>query len=129
MNRINYLESLPINEIAKRGDAPPKNAVPFSGYPRQHPLEKNKIILVYEPLGQNPAVLEFLLDDVLFVEDVPSAVTETGESLPLVKLWIRRGAHGVIMEPFEVDEPARFILKTKEFKERFLQQRAAGEKT
>ena len=125
MRAMNYLESLPLNEIARREGGPPKDGVPFTGYPRQHPTEKNKLILVYEPLGQSPAVLEFLLEDVLFVEEVHSAVTEAGEGLPLVKLWIRRGAHGVLMEPFEVDEPVQFASKAREFRERFLQHRAA----
>jgi hypothetical protein len=125
MSAMNYLESLPLNEIARREGGPPKDGVPFTGYPRQHPAEKNKLILVYEPLGQSPAVLEFLLEDVLFVEEVHSAVTESGEGLPLVKLWIRRGAHGVLMEPFEVDEPVQFAGKAREFRERFIQHRAS----
>jgi hypothetical protein len=118
-----YLESLPLNEIAKYSKGPPKSGVPFTGYPRQHPAEKNKLILVYDPLGDNPAVIEFLLDDVLYVEELHSAVTESGEGVPLVKLWIRRGAHGVILEPFEVDEPVKFIQKTEEFRTAFLRRR------
>jgi inorganic pyrophosphatase len=123
MSISNYLESLPLNEIAKYSEGPPKNGVPFSGYPQQHPTEKDKIILVYDPLGANPAVIEFMLDDVLHVEEVHSAVTESGKGMPLVKLWIRKGAHGVILEPFEVDEPVKFIQKTKEVQENFLRRR------
>ena len=126
MSAMNYLESLPLNEIARREGGPPKDGAPFTGYPRQHPSEKHKLILVYEPLGQNPAVLEFLLEDVLLVEEVPSAVTESGEGLPLVKLWIRRGAHGVFLEPFEVTEPVQFAQRAQEFRERFPGQRAAS---
>ncbi|MDR0718579.1 MAG: hypothetical protein LBF78_03010 [Treponema sp.] len=118
-NRYSYLESVPLNEIAKYNESPPKNGVPFAGYPRQHPSEKNKIILVYDPLGANPAIMEFKLEDILFVEDVHSAVTEAGEGVPLVKLWVRRGAHGVLMEPFEVDEPIKILQKNKEFREAF----------
>jgi hypothetical protein len=123
-----YLESLPLNEIARYSKGPPKGGVPFTGYPRQHPAEKNKLILVYDPLGANPAVIEFMLDDVLYVEEVHSAVTEAGEGVPLVKLWIRRGAHGVILEPFEVDEPVNFIQKTEEFRESFLRRRSEDQK-
>jgi hypothetical protein len=118
-----YLESLPLNEIAKYPEGPPRNGAVFTGYPRQHPAEKNKIILVYDPLGENPAVLEFLLDDVLYVEELHSAVTESGEGVPLVKLWVRKGARGVILEPFEVDEPVKFIQKTEEFRKNFLKSR------
>jgi hypothetical protein len=65
-------------------------------------------------------VMEFRLEDVIFIEELHSAVTESGEGVPLIKLWIRRGARGVVLEPFEVDEPIRFIHKTREFREKFL---------
>jgi inorganic pyrophosphatase len=122
----NYLESLPINKITKYPGGPPKNALSFTGYPQQHPAEKNKLILVHDPLGNNPALLEFKLDDILFVEDVLQAVTESGEGVPLVKLWIRRGAHGMFLEPFEVDEPVRFIEMRGEFRERFVKQQESS---
>ena len=115
------LEALPSSGIAKYAKTPPKDAISFSGYPRQHPSEKNKLILVYDPLGIHPSVLEFKMDDVLYVEEAHSAVTESGEGVPLVKLWIRKGAHGVILEPFEVNEPMQFAGKSVEIKERFLQ--------
>ena len=117
-----YLEYLPINKIAKYSGKHPKDGVAFMGYPQQHPTEKNKLILVYDPLGKNPAILEFKLDDVLFVEDLPQAVTEKGEGIPLVKLWIRRGAHGMLLEPFEVDESISFLELRREQKERFEKQ-------
>jgi hypothetical protein len=120
MNNFSYLETLPLNKITKYAGGPPKNTIPFTGYPRQHPSEKNKLILVYDPLGPHPVVLEFKIDDVLFLEEVHSAVTETGEGIPLIKLWVRKGAHGVILEPFEVDEPVLFTKKTAEIRERFL---------
>ncbi|MDR0511723.1 MAG: hypothetical protein LBG93_01275 [Treponema sp.] len=103
-----YLESLPINKITKYSSGHQKSAVPFVGYPKQHPTEKSKIILIYEPLGDNPAVLEFKLDDITRIEEVSQAVTEQGEGIPMIKLWVRRGAHGMFLEPFEVSEPARF---------------------
>ena len=119
MTPTSFLESLPLNEITKYSKLP-KNGVPFTGYPQQHPVEKDKLILVYDPLGANPMVMEFKLEDVLSVYELHSAVTETGEGIPLIKLWIRRGSRGVLLEPFEVDEPIRFIHKTREFREKFL---------
>ena len=119
-----YLESLPINKIAKYSDSYQKNALPFTGYPQQHPTEKNKIIMVYDPLGNCPAVLEFKLDDVLYVEEVSQAVTERGEGIPLIKLWIRKGAHGMFLEPFEVDDSVNFFEAHRELKERIAKQRA-----
>jgi hypothetical protein len=124
MNSVNYLETLPINKIAKYTGRPPKDAVSFSGFPRQHPSEKDKLILVYDPLGSNPVVLEFKFEDVLFVEDMHSAVTTSGEGVPLVKLWVRKGAHGMILEPFEVEDPLQFTDKSQNLRDRFLKGQA-----
>jgi len=115
-----FLESLPNNKIAKYSKTPPKGGVPFVGHPRQHPIENDKLILIYDPAGVNPMVMEFKLADVLFIEELHSAVTETGESIPMVKLWMRKGARGIILEPFEVDDPIQFIQKNREFREKFL---------
>ena len=115
-----YLEMLPLSGIAKY-EGQQKDAIPFAGSPRQHPSEKNNLILVYDPLGPSPTAMEFKLEDVLFVEEVPSPVTETGENIPMVQLWVRKGAHGVILEPFEVDKPLRFANKVREIRDRFLE--------
>lgn len=112
-----YLETLPLYKIARYCEGASKNGIAFTGYPRQHPSDKNKLILVYDPLGENPAVMEFKLEDVLGAEEVHSAVTETGDTAPLVKLWVRKGARGVILELFEVDDPIRFVNKTRNLAE------------
>ncbi|MCL2007774.1 MAG: hypothetical protein FWG77_06765 [Treponema sp.] len=114
-----YLEYLPANKIMKYIGNAPKGGTKFKGYPQQHPTDKNKLILVNDPLGESPAVLEFKLDDVIYVEDAPKAVTEKGEGIPLVILWIRRGARGMLLEPFEVNDSLDFIEVRKELRERF----------
>ena len=114
-----YLEMLPLNNIAKYNGMQNKNVLPFSGYPRQHPSEKNKLLLVNDPLGEKPTILEFKLDDVLFMEEIPSVITEDGEGIPMIRLWIRRGAHGVVHEPFEVDSPLNFAAISKDIQSRF----------
>jgi len=121
MNNINYLEMLPLSSITKYTKGQPEDGVPFAGYPRAHPSDKTKLILVNDPLGNEPAVLEFNLEDIIYVEDIPSAVTEAGEGVPLVKLWIKRGAIGVILEPFEVNDTKHFAEKVRAVKERVLQ--------
>jgi hypothetical protein len=114
-----YLEALPLSEIAKYTEGPPRDGVSFTGYPRQHPSEKGKLVLIYDPLGLKPSILEFKMEDVLYVEELHSAVTQAGEGVPLVKLWIRQGAHGLIMEPFQVGDPVQFADKREELRERF----------
>jgi hypothetical protein len=115
---------LPLSGIAKYAKGQSKDGIPFTGYPRVHPSEKNKLILVYDPLGAEPIALEFKLEDILFVEEVPSAVTEAGEGVPMVKLWVRRGAVGMILEPFEVNENIQLAGKVRAIKERILKEAA-----
>jgi hypothetical protein len=116
----NYLEILSFRGIAKNSDGPIQNAVPFTGFPKIHPSDKGKFILVSDPLGDEPVVLEFNLEEVLFAEELHSAVTMGGEGVPLVKIWVRKGAIGVILEPFEVQEPLHFKQKIENLKNRFL---------
>ncbi|MDR0554197.1 MAG: hypothetical protein LBG76_05290 [Treponema sp.] len=107
MDTFGYLEALPLNRIVKYRGPFSKDGFPFTGFMRQHPSEKNKLILIDDPLGETPRILEFKLEDILHAEEVPQAVTQSGEGVPLVKLWIRRGARGMILEPFVVgDSPA-----------------------
>ncbi|MDR2176899.1 MAG: hypothetical protein LBP20_02525 [Treponema sp.] len=119
MSIASYLEALPLSEITAYAKGPPKDSVPFTGYPRQHPSEKGKLILIYDPLGDSPSILEFKIEDVVHVDELHSAVNQAGEGVPLVKLWIRRGAHGVIMEPFQVNDPVQFSDKREELRDRF----------
>jgi len=122
-----YLEALPLKDIAKYSGDKPKNAVPFAGYPRQHPSDESKLILVHEPLGLSQTIMEFKLDDVVSVDEIPSVVTEAGEGIPLIRLWIRRGARGVVLEPFEVDYPVKFSGVSAEIRERFARPGSAPE--
>jgi hypothetical protein len=114
-----YLEYLPLNKIVKYSEGHPKDGVAFIGYPQKHPTDNSKLILVNDPFGETPAVLEFKLDDILFVEDIPQAVNEKGEGIPLAKLWIRRGAHGMLLEPFEVNDTINFMDLRRELHGRF----------
>jgi len=121
MNTTNYLEMLPLSSITKCPKGQPSDGVPFAGYPRTHPSDKTKLILVNDPLGNEPTVLEFKLEDIKFVEEIPSAITEAGEGVPLIKLWVQKGAVGIILEPFEVNDPIQFAGKVRAVRERILQ--------
>ncbi|MDR2181488.1 MAG: hypothetical protein LBN92_02290 [Treponema sp.] len=114
------LEQLPLNSLERRHNSPPPDTVAFAGCPRPHPSDKDKLLLVYDPLGVNPALMEFKVEDILFVEDIPQAVTEAGEGIPLVKIWVRKKARGVLLEPFQVDDPIQFVNKARDERGRLL---------
>lgn len=96
----------------------PQDAVAFSGSPRKHPYDDGKIILIADPHDGESAIYEFRAVDVLCAKDLPSPVTEQGESYPIVRLWVRRGAVGIRYEPFEVDTPLRFMNNPRHLRDK-----------
>jgi len=99
---------------------PPQDALAFTGSPRKHPYDDEKIILIVEPQGGESAIYEFKAADIVGAQDLPSPVTEAGESYRIVRLWVRRGAVGIRYEPFEVEAPLRFLNEHPAIKEKVL---------
>ena len=120
MSITSYLGTAPLFEIEKYSGGAPKDGIAFTGYPKQHPFEPDKFILVVDPLGDTPTIIEFKNSDIMHAEDLPSVVNEAGESVRMVKVWIRKGAFGVIHEPFEVSDSLRFINASRELHKRLL---------
>ena len=110
--------STPFYEIQPYKSDPPKDALAFTGSPRKHPYDDSKIILISEPQGGESTICEFKASDIVGAQDLPSPVTEAGESYRIVRLWIRRGAVGIQYEPFEVDAPLRFMRESHPLRER-----------
>ena len=104
MKAKKYLESLPVSEVTKY-DATQnyiKTSVCFSGAPRKHPYDHEKIILIRSPFSSRTLFYEFRLADITHAEDLPSIVTENGESVRMVNLWIRKGCLALKLQAFEV---------------------------
>ncbi len=104
MSAHSYLEAAPIREIARyaaRGDYE-RDAVLFSGTARKHPYDREKLLLVPPQHLARRAIYEFRLSDILHAEDTSNIVSEDGESLPMVNIWVRKGSFGVVLRPFEV---------------------------
>lgn len=97
------LEAHPLREIARysSGDYA-KIAVKYTGTPRKHPYDPDKVLLVSGPLAGATFLYEFRLEDVVHAEDASNFVTESGDSLPTVDIWVRKGSVGLLMKPFEV---------------------------
>jgi hypothetical protein len=131
MNFIEQLEEEPIFELIRYKSGAPQNAVALTGTLRKHPYDAEKCLLLADPPpaaspaitrsdrgvgaspGLAPAILEFSKADILGMEELASPVDESGHSRQVLKLWIRRGSLGFRYEPFEVDEPLRFLGDAK----------------
>ncbi|MCK7485501.1 MAG: hypothetical protein MZU97_08000 [Bacillus subtilis] len=109
MSIRDYLESEPFFEIQRYTLHAAPGRRGLHGNPRKHPYDDGKIVLVGDPGAENPGIYEFLVGDIVHAEDLASPVTQSGESYPRVRIWIRRGSVGIRYEPFEVDTPPRFF--------------------
>ncbi len=87
------------------GDDLKKDAVPYQGQLKQHKNDEDKVFLLLDPLSNNSSMLEFQKKDVLFAEELKS-ISGDGQSYMLAKIWLKKGAMGIKLEPFVVSDLA-----------------------
>ena len=106
-----YLASMPLFEIIKFNtkDNFVEKAVSFKGSPRKHPYDSEKLILIANPFSAHTFFYEFLIKDIIHYDELPSLVTDSGDTAPIVRIWVLRGTIGIEYTPFEVDDPVRYI--------------------
>lgn len=99
-----YLDMQPVYELERyRAEQDyAEQSVPFTGTPRRHPYDSEKVVLVPHPVERERVLFEFQLTDIMYVEQLSSVVTERGENLPVMKLWVRLGSRAVQLTPIVV---------------------------
>lgn len=80
------------------------NHVAFSGSPRKHPYNSEKVILVIDPYSSNPFYYEFNRPDIAYVEELPSIVNLENETVPMVRVWVVKSSIGLRTTPFIVGD-------------------------
>jgi inorganic pyrophosphatase len=120
MSIESYLGGQPFTEIAAYKPDSHAAGIAFTGVLRKHPYDEDKCLLIADPSGCEPAILEFRVADVLGADERPSPVDEGGHSLQLVRLWIKKGSFGIRYEPFEVDEPVKKGSESQPIRERIM---------
>lgn len=76
--------------------------IPFAGSPRKHPYEDENIILVGDPYTRMPFYYEFRKKDIAYVEELPNITSEDGETVTMVRVWVKKDAVGLRCTPFAV---------------------------
>ncbi|RLC06026.1 MAG: inorganic pyrophosphatase Ppa [Deltaproteobacteria bacterium] len=110
MSIINFLElkeKLEIQKYVKPQTLDKKNHIFFSGSPRKHPYEQTRIILITDPLSENTFFYEFNIEDVAFAEELPSISNLKGDSVSMVRIWVKKRSIGLQCTPFIVDTLTR----------------------
>lgn len=82
-----------------------KTHLPFSGSPLKHPYDSKKVVLVPDPYRSNPSYYEFRGSDISFLEEAPNIVDLDGETIKMVRIWVKKGSVGMLCSPFLVEEP------------------------
>lgn len=103
-----YLENQPYFtiDLYNKREHIKEDCVPFEGSPRQHPYDHDKLILVTEPFSPQATIYEFKMTDIEAVEDLASMGTAEGDTISMVRLWVRKHSFGLRMEPFQVHDKA-----------------------
>lgn len=106
-----YLETAPLKNIVRYNSHLniEKECVPFIGAPRKHPYDDEKLLLIVDAFTSNTIFYEFRLNDIMHVEEETGLATDAGENLLMARIWVKRGALGLRYEPFEVDEPLKYL--------------------
>jgi inorganic pyrophosphatase len=106
MSIINFLElkekfEIQVYRNIKNLD---RNAhIPFSGSPRKHPHDKNRVILVADPFTDNTFYYEFRIKDIACAEELSSITTLKGDSVPMTRIWVKKQSVAIQSTPFIVD--------------------------
>jgi hypothetical protein len=87
--------------------------VAFSGSPQRHPYDPDKIILVADPYSTHNFFYEFHKDDIAYVEELPSIVNADGETVTMVRIWIKKMSIGMRCTPFMVEDTAVSSIEKK----------------
>lgn len=106
MSIINFLElkeKFEIQTYGKPGSVDKTNYIPFSGSPKKHPHEPSRVILIADPFSDNTFYYEFRARDIAFAEELPNIANLKGESVPMVRIWVKKQSIAIRCTPFIVD--------------------------
>lgn len=111
MSITKYIETQPLYDITKYKSTVDyaNTAISFTGSARKHPYDQEKFLLISEPFTSHTVFYEFRIKDIIHYDDLPGIATDSGENLLMIRLWINKGSLGLKYEPFEVDDPIRFM--------------------
>ena len=79
-----------------------KTHLPYTGAPRKHPLNPDQILLVPDQYNPQSAYLEFRKNDITHVEKLANLTNLEGETVPMARIWVKKGSLAVQCTPFLV---------------------------
>ena len=81
-----------------------KTHVSFSGSPKKHPYDPQRVILVVDPFSTNNLFYEFTKEDISYIEELPNIGNQEGETITMVRVWVKKMSVGIRCSPFIVED-------------------------
>ena len=85
-----------------------KTHMPYTGSPQKHPRDPDRIILIPDPYNSNSPYLEFNKVDITHVEKLANVVNMGGETVTMVRVWVKNDSVAIQCTPFQVTSGHRF---------------------
>ncbi len=79
-----------------------KTHIAFTGTPQKHHYDPDKVVLVSDPYSSNVSYYEFMTKDISFVEELMNSVDINGQTIAIMRLWVKKDSIGVRSTPFVV---------------------------
>ncbi len=80
-------------------------AVMFTGSPRTSNTP-GRILLLNDPGSQHSFCYEIRASDIVYAEEAPNLALPDGTTASRVRLWVKKGATALKIEPFHVQDTA-----------------------
>lgn len=78
--------------------------IAFTGSPRKHPYDPERVILITDPYSKITSYYEFKTADVSYVEELVNLVNMDGETAPMAIIWVKKKSIGARASLFIVDD-------------------------
>lgn len=91
-------------QVAVDPDKLNQEAVPFHGQLKKHRTDTERVYLLQDPLSPESLLIDFKVSDILFAEDFSTLTGPEGGSVQIAKVWVQKGAIGLRLTPFKVDD-------------------------
>lgn len=90
-------------EVYKDKNRLKEKAIPFSGSLRPH-INSNLISLLSDPLDKHSIIYEFLIEDILFAEELSGRVRSDGVAVEMARIWVKKNSMAMKIEPLLVKD-------------------------
>ena len=81
--------------------------VAFTGSPQKHPYDLQRVVLISDPYSTSTVYYEFMKSDISYIEELPSVVNVDGETVMMIRVWVKKQSVAVRSSAFIVEDTSR----------------------